>query len=209
METAHRRTSLFDDELARLWRSPAPVADDTEPAATVPHGCPHDEADLDGDEDATVAPRSGRRWLAAPVVLAVGLLLALALGTDWLRTRFDDLRYGQPRTTHLTAFVGHNDGDGVPTHLMAVNMNRRITIIELPGSDPTRARVIAGPYLVGKDEDLTPATLRVLDVNADGHADLLVRVKNEEVVYINDKGEFRLMTRGERPTVERTLGGAK
>ena len=209
METAHRRTGLFDDELARLWRSPAPVAEDTEPTASVPHGRQRDEADLDVDEAAVPTARGTRRWLAAPVVVAVGLLLALALGTDWLRIRLDDMRYGQPRTTHLTAFVGHNDGDGVPTHLMAVNMNRRITIIEMPGSDPARARIIAGPYLVGKDEDLTPATLRVLDVNADGHSDLLVRVKNEEVVYINDKGEFRLMTRSERPTVERTLGGVK
>jgi hypothetical protein len=51
--------------------------------------------------------------------------------------------------------------------------------------------------------------MRTHDVNGDGHADLLVRVKNEEVVYINDSGEFRLMTRAERPAVERALGGGK
>jgi hypothetical protein len=51
--------------------------------------------------------------------------------------------------------------------------------------------------------------MRLHDVNGDSHADLLVRVKNEEVVYINDRGEFRLMTRAERPTVERILEGGK
>ena len=62
METAHRRTGLFDDELARLWRSPAPVAEDTEPTASVPHGRPRDEADLE-----VVLPLlhvAAVRWLA-------------------------------------------------------------------------------------------------------------------------------------------------
>lgn len=210
MAAAQYTAPVWDEETTRRWQSPAPALDEAlhAPEATpaAPRPRPRRPAAA-GDPTAPVLTRWRR--LAAPTIVLVALLAVLALGGDWIRLRIDDIRYGQPRTTHLTAFVGHADGDGVPTHFIAVNMNRRITIIELPGSDPTKARVITGPYLVGKDEDLTPATMRVLDANADGHGDLLVRVKNEEVVYINDKGEFRLMTRGERPTVEKTLGGGK
>jgi hypothetical protein len=174
------------------------------------------EADL----EPAPAPRT-RPWLArlAPslqgllirllfiAALSVALFAGLMTAVDWGRVWLDDWRYGRPRTTTLTAFVGHADGDGVPTTLMAVNLQRRIVIIELPGGDPAKIRTIVGPYLVGKDEELTTATMRVLDVNNDSHPDLLVRIKREELVYINDRGEFRLMNRNERPAVEKTLGG--
>ena len=145
------------------------------------------------------------------LIASVGVLVVLLAtwAVDWARVRLDDVRYGRPRTTHLSAFVGHGDGEGVPTSLMAINLNRRITVVEVPGGDPTRVRTIPGPYLVGKDEELTTATMRLVDVNGDGHLDLLLRVKSEELVYINDRGEFRLMTRAERPMVERALGSAQ
>jgi hypothetical protein len=51
--------------------------------------------------------------------------------------------------------------------------------------------------------------MRLLDVNDDGHPDLLLRVRKEELVYINDSGQFRLMTRAERPVVEKKLEGGQ
>ena len=54
--------------------------------------------------------------------------------------------------------------------------------------------------LFGENEDLTPITLSTADLNGDGHLDLLVNVKNEQLVYINDKDKnsFHLMTPDER-----------
>jgi hypothetical protein len=208
MEAIRERTVPWEDEMSRLWDTPAPAADEAPPAASDEFERPRAPRRRAQD----TVPSSVPSWLLRLLLaLALGLMLLVALITlaDWGRVRLDDLRYGRPRTTHLTAFVGHHDGEGVPTHLIALNLNRRITIIEIPGGDPARMRTIAGPYLVGKDEELTVATMRLLDVNGDGHLDLLVRLKNEEVVYINEKSEFRLMTRTERPMVERALGGGK
>ncbi|MCC6630225.1 MAG: hypothetical protein IT340_22825 [Chloroflexi bacterium] len=212
MEAIRRATVPWDDEMDRLWaatdRQPGPMLLEPErPRTLAPDHVP--AAPRQPDRLATTGTPS---WMLRVVAIAVAGLVVLVGGAalvDWGRVRLDDLRYGRPRTTHLAGFVGHGDGEGIPTQLMATNLNRRITVIEIPGGDPARIRTIAGPYLVGKDEDLTVATMRLSDVNGDSHPDLLLRVKNEEVVYINDRGEFRLMTRAERPAVERTLEGGK
>jgi hypothetical protein len=207
MHAARRATLPWDDELSRLWEAPEAEPGGGATATLAPERPPVPRRRPD-----RLATTGSPSWMLRLLLIAsAGLVLLLGLVwlADWARVRFDDLRYGRPRTTHLTAFVGHGDGDGVPTHLMAVNLNRRITIIEIPGGDPSKIRTILGPYLIGRDEDLTVATMRLLDVNGDSHPDLLLRVKQEELVYINDRGEFRLMTRAERPLVERALGGGQ
>jgi hypothetical protein len=207
MQAAQQRAMPWDDEMDRLWDTSEPAERPASVAA------PNQARPRPARERAerVAAPRQGNRLLTLlfAVALVVVVFLAATAAFNWGRVRLDDLRYGRPRTTQLAAYVGHGDGDGLPTQLMAVNMNRRITIIEVPGGDPSRVRTIPGPYLVGKDEELTVATMRLLDVNGDSHPDLLLRVKNEELVYINDNGEFRLMTRAERPGVERSLGGGQ
>jgi len=52
--------------------------------------------------------------------------------------------------------------------------------------------------LFGAGEDLTPVTMRLTDVNGDGGADLIVRVKDEEMVYANRDGAFSLISAEER-----------
>ena len=207
MAAPSRAPRHWEDDVTRMW-TPRP-------------GGPHGTGQLPPVAPAAQASsrvgwmfdaERGRALLLRGLLVltaAVTLFAGAAYATDWLRVRLDDLRFGRPRTTQLSAFVGHNEGSGMPTQLLAVNLNRRITVIEIPGSDPARLRAIAGPYLVGRDEDLTTATMRLLDVNGDNHPDLLLRVKNEELVYMNDRGEFRLMTPEERPQVERMLGGAR
>ena len=99
----------------------------------------------------------------------------------------------------MSAFVGHDEANGVPSHFVAMNLERRVVIMELPGGDAAKARTITGPYLFGAGEDLTPVQLRFEDVNADRRPDMLVSVKQEEMVYINDAetNAFRMINADE------------
>lgn len=117
-------------------------------------------------------------------IVLINLILAPVL--NWGRIKLDDMRYGRPRTVQATAFVGHDESQGLPSHFVAMNLERRVVILEMPGGDASKTRTIVGPYLFGAGEDLTPVQLRFEDVNADGRPDLLVSVKQEEMVYIND-----------------------
>jgi hypothetical protein len=134
-------------------------------------------------------------------VLAVYAVVGLAMGK--LHVVVDDLRYGRPRTTQLNGFVGHDEAAGQPTHLMAINLNRQVIIVELPGGDPAKARSIAGPYLFGADEDLTPVVLSLHDADRDGQVDLLLDVRRELLVYLNKDGVFRLPTAAEEAELNR------
>lgn len=130
---------------------------------------------------------------AVAIYVVVGLLVGRA------HIVIDDLRYGRPRTTQLDAFVGHEESTRQPTHLMALNLNRQITVIELPGGDAAKARTIAGPYLFGADEDLTTPRLSLRDMDGDGNVDLVLDIRNEQLIYLNKDGSFRLPTPQEQP----------
>ncbi len=135
-------------------------------------------------------------WKPAATVALVYLTLLLASGQG--RIWVDDLRYGRPRTMQISGAVGHNEANGEPTHFVAMNLNRRVVVIEMPGGDATKAQVLQGPYLFGADEDLTPVRLRLSDVNHDGKNDLVINVKNEEMIYVNSGDNFHLITAAER-----------
>ena len=125
-------------------------------------------------------------------VVAAYTLLSLLIGK--LNIFLDDARYGRPRVSHVDAFVGHDEASGQPTHLMAINLNRQVFIIELPGGNPANTRTLAGPYMIGAQEDLTPVQLFVRDMDGDGQNDLLLDVRREQIVYLNRDGSFRLPT---------------
>jgi hypothetical protein len=140
-----------------------------------------------------------------PVAYAITLLLAMLavyalVGAviGWGQVQFDDLRYGRPRTTHLQAMVGHESATGQPTHLIAMNLNRQVVVLELAGGDPNTIRSLPGPYLFGAGEDLTPVTMTLSDVDGDGQPDLLLDVRREQIVYLNKDGSFRLPTADEQ-----------
>jgi hypothetical protein len=129
-------------------------------------------------------------------LLALYVLLSSVI--SWGQVKLDDMRYGRPRTFHLSAMVGHGEESGTATQLIALNLNRQVMVVEIPGGDSTKTRTLTGPYLFGAGEDLTPVTMRLVDANGDAQPDLVVRVKNEEMVYINRNGGFELITPEER-----------
>jgi hypothetical protein len=140
------------------------------------------------------------------ILAAIAIYVVISLFIGKAHVLIDDLRYGRPRTTQLDAFVGHEEASGQATHLMAINLNRQATVIELPGGDPAKARTITGPYLFGADEDLTPLLLSLRDMDGDGKLDLLLDVRHEQIVYLNRDGEFRMPTPAEQSTLNRGSG---
>ena len=131
------------------------------------------------------------------IAIIVGMLLmtvlvfAFSAIGSWWRVHEDDVTYGRPRTFQINAVVGHGDSPGNPSHFIFLNLNRHVVIIELPGGDPTRARIYNGPTLFGDGQDLTPVTGEFRDVNGDGKPDMIVHIQDQTIVYINDGTEFR------------------
>jgi len=131
-------------------------------------------------------------WL---VLLGLGMMIALALvlvgqlATRWLMTTWDDLHYGRPRTFQVDAYVGHESGK-IPSHFIALNIQGRIEVIELPGGDAKHARIYLGPQLVGADADLVPATIHFVDSRHDHHPDMVVQAGSIQVIFRNANGTF-------------------
>ena len=141
-----------------------------------------------------IARRIRFHWLVfagvAAIIMIIGWIAFSALASWWQVTQ-DDWHYGRPRTFQIDAVVGHNDSAANPSHFIALNLNRHIEIIEIPGGDATKAKIYAGPMLIGQGQDLTPVTLTFKDVNGDGKPDMIVNVQDSHFVYINENGAFR------------------
>lgn len=139
--------------------------------------------------------RNGRfHWLVfagiAMFIMILGWLVFSALGSWWQTTQ-DDWHYGRPRTFQVDQVVGHNDSAATPSHFIAMNLNRHILIIEIPGGDPSKTRMFSGPTLLGPGQDLTPVTLTFRDVNGDGKPDMIVNIQDTHVIYLNVNGTFQ------------------
>lgn len=131
------------------------------------------------------------------IIMAIMAFAFSALGA-WWQVHQDDATYGRPRTFQVDAVVGHNDSPSNPTHFTFINLNRHVIIIELPGGDPSHARIYSGPTLFGDGQDLTPITAEFRDVNSDGKPDMIIHIQDQRLVYINDGTQFRPQQPGER-----------
>jgi len=131
-------------------------------------------------------------WLGiAMVSLLVGYVLLNIVATWWQVTQ-DDWRYGRPRTFQMDATVGHGTAQHPSSHFIAINLNRHIEVIEIPGGDPAHSKIYVGPTLIGEGEDLTPVTLSFEDVNHDGRPDLVMHVGESTVIFLNQPdGTFK------------------
>ncbi|MBO9311169.1 MAG: VCBS repeat-containing protein [Chloroflexus sp.] len=150
---------------------------------------------------------SNSAYIVTSLLAILAIYVLVSAFISWGQTLLDDWQYGRPRTFHLIAEVGRPEETVGPTRLIAMNLDRQVLILEIPGGDVTKTRTIVGPYLVGANENLTPVTMRLTDMNGDGMLDLVVGIKNEEIVYLNRGDSFGLVTAEERQQILRQLKG--
>jgi hypothetical protein len=136
-------------------------------------------------------------YLGVGMLAIVAFFLVLSSAVTWVEQKKDDLVYGRPRTFQIDAVVGHNDSPESPSHFIALNLNRHVEVIEIPGGDSTKERVYPITTLFGDGEDLTPVTLSFRDVTENGKPDMLIHIENQTLVLINDNGTFRPAKPGE------------
>jgi hypothetical protein len=136
-------------------------------------------------------------YLGVGMIAMLALFLLLSSAATWIQTTKDDLTYGRPRTFHIDAVVGHNDSPANPSHFIALNLNRHVQVIEIPGQDETKERTFNITTLFGDEEDLTPVTLSFRDLTGNGKPDMLIHIQDQTLVMINDNGTFRPAKPGE------------
>jgi hypothetical protein len=138
-----------------------------------------------------------RRHIHWSFLLGLGMILMLALwvlgsaALAWWQNHQLDSIYGMPRTYQADQVVGHGDSPAHPTHFIAVNLNSKITIIEIPGGNNQHARIYSGPSLFSDNGGTIPVTLEFYDVNGDGKVDMIVHVGDQKIMYVNDGTQFK------------------
>ena len=141
-----------------------------------------------------VSPHPKRlHWMLMLGIGMCAMLVLWILGSivlTWWQGKQDDLTYGRPRTFQTDAVVGLNDAS-TPSHFIAINLHRQIEVLECPSEDCSKAIVYVGPLLMGADQDLDPVTLEFKDVNRDGKPDMLIHVRDQTIVFLNNAGKFR------------------
>ena len=137
-------------------------------------------------------PRQRRVPLVAlliGMVTTVILVMVLSVWSSWWQVYQDDLHYGRPRTFQMDAVVGHEDSPSNPTHFIFINLHRHVEIIEIPGGDVAHTHLYSGPILFGDQQDLTPITGEIREIN--GRRDLVVHIQKQQIIFINDGTTFR------------------
>ena len=122
-------------------------------------------------------------------VMIIGWLSFSAL-SSWWTIQQDDWHYGRPRTFQTDAVVGHGDSASNPSHFIAVNLDRKIIIIEIPGGNVSKTQIYYGPTLLGDGQDLTPVTLSFEDTSGNGKLDMIVHVGTQEIIFTNNGQKF-------------------
>ncbi|HEV2655525.1 MAG TPA: hypothetical protein VGT82_11220 [Ktedonobacteraceae bacterium] len=145
-------------------------------------------------------------WLLPVGIAMVILVIVWVLGSAvlaWGTQRYNDLRYGTPRTYQTDAVVGHSDSAKNPSHFIAMNLNRQAIVIEFMGGDPAKAVTYLAPvFIAGNDGELAPVTLEFRDVTGDGKLDMLVHIhlsgQDQISVFVNAGNKFRPSTGTDR-----------
>jgi hypothetical protein len=152
---------------------------------------------------------SRRRLHVHPLLyLGIGMLAMLALWVvgqwlaNWWQHHQDYSTYGYPRTWQTDAVVGHNgDAKENPSHFIFLNLNARVEVIEFPAGDATKAKIYIGPTLLSDGGDLIPVTGGFADVNGDGKPDMIIKIQDQRIVFMNTGDGFRPLQQGEHVTL--------
>lgn len=127
-------------------------------------------------------------WIGALAMLAFYLLYTW--GSAWWNDHQLYATYGFPRTYQTDAVVGHSDGPDHPTHFIFLNLNAHVLIIELPGGDPSKARMYSGPIIFDDNPTSVPVTGKFKDIG-NGKMDMIVHIGHEQIIYLNDGTQFK------------------
>ena len=182
----------------RLPVQPPPVYTTTSPRSTRPSKPPVKEK-----------PQRRVHWLLPAGVGMVAMLVLWVLGStalSWGINRYNDFKYGYPRTFHTDAVVGHGDSELHKSHFMAINYNHQAVIFEMMGGDTGAGKSISYVvnFISSENDDLAPVTLDFKDLNADKKPDMIVHVhlsnQDQVVVFINDGKKFRPATPNDKLT---------
>jgi hypothetical protein len=165
----------------------------------------HRSGDLPSYSRHTTYLRQGFNWSrfhwtvyvgAAMLIMLLGWFAVSSL-SSWWQVTSDDWHYGRPRTFQTDAVVGHNDSATNPSHFIALNLQRHVEVIEMPGGDAAKSKIYTGPVLIGQGQDLAAVTLSFKDVNGDGKPDMIINIQDSRFVFINDGSGFRPAHPGE------------
>ncbi len=141
-------------------------------------------------------------WLFFVGLGMIGAILLWTVGSAvlaWGVQRYNDVRYGTPRTYHVDQAVGHG-GDSLkqPSHFIAMNLHHKAIVIELRGGDPAKSITYVAPVLIVGDNDEAPVTLDFRDVTGDKKLDMIITIhipgQDQVSVFINDNDKFRPAT---------------
>jgi hypothetical protein len=133
----------------------------------------------------------------------IAMLVLWMVGSSvlaWGVQRYNDYRYGMPRTFQTDAVVGHGgDSRQHPSHFIAMNLNRQAIIVEFMAGDPAKSVSYVAPvYIAGDGGDLAPITLEFRDVTGNGRVDMVIHIhlpsQDQVSVFINDGTKFRPST---------------
>ncbi|MBV9230947.1 MAG: hypothetical protein JOZ18_16675 [Chloroflexi bacterium] len=144
--------------------------------------------------------RKNVHWLLPLGVGMVAMLVLWMVGASvlaWGIQRYNDYRYGIPRTFQTDAVVGHGgDSAGHPSHFIAVNLNRQAIVLEFMAGDPAKSVSYVAPlYIAGDGGNLAPVTVEFRDVTGDGKPDMIIHIhlpsQDQISVFVNDGTKFR------------------
>jgi hypothetical protein len=132
-------------------------------------------------------------------------MLALFVAGLWIYPHVQQWQsystYGYPPTWQCDAVVGHNDSPASPSHFIFINLHGHPEVIEVPGGDETKQKTYLLPVLVTDGYDTIPITGYFADVNGDGKPDMIVKIQDQRLVFINTGTGFRPLQPGEKITL--------
>lgn len=153
-----------------------------------------------------VSRRKPKR-LSPLFLMAFGLIVAVIVGLvvtqvfAWGQNEYNNIVYGTPRTFQTDAVVGHNDSTDHPSHFVAINYRGQVSVLEWPGGDPGKLRLLATYNLIGNADAVV--TLKFITVS--GKVDIIVNAGSVASALINDGSTYRNPTEAEQQQIQQAL----